>query len=106
MKPAMRILVDVNIPRRASQGLSELDHDVLDIRGTKEEGLPDELLWKKALDEERVRSSNKMNTLPIVIASKAKQSQFSSLRLPRREVCPERSRRAPRNDGSVCFPSC
>ena len=47
----MRILVDENIPRISVEQLREMGHDVLDIRGTPEEGMSDELLWDKARQE-------------------------------------------------------
>jgi hypothetical protein len=58
-----------------------------------------------AVDEENVQGED-IVVCPItqfVIASEAKQSPFSSLRLTRREVYPERSRRTPRNDGCLCL---
>ena len=50
----MFILVDENIPLITVQQLCELGHNVLDIRGTEEEGLPDELIWNKACNEKRL----------------------------------------------------
>ena len=50
----MRILVDENIPRISVEQLREMGHDVLDIRGTPEEGMSDELLWDKARQEKRL----------------------------------------------------
>lgn len=44
----MKILVDENIPRRTIAALQEMGHSVLDVRGTADQGLPDELLWEKA----------------------------------------------------------
>ena len=51
----MKILVDENIPMICVEHLRKEGHDVADIRGTVEEGLPDEALWKKAQHEERLR---------------------------------------------------
>ena len=42
----MKILVDENIPLMTVQALREMDHEVLDIRGTLDEGTSDEILWK------------------------------------------------------------
>ena len=42
----MKILVDENIPLRTVQALREMDHEVLDIRGTLDQGASDETLWK------------------------------------------------------------
>ncbi|MBL7153634.1 MAG: DUF5615 family PIN-like protein [Phycisphaerae bacterium] len=50
----MRILVDENIPLSCVGQLSRLGHDVLDIRGTPDEGLTDDLLWAMACNEERL----------------------------------------------------
>jgi predicted nuclease of predicted toxin-antitoxin system len=44
----MRILVDENIPRMTVEHLRELGHDVLDIRGTPDQGLEDLDLWNAA----------------------------------------------------------
>ena len=49
----MRILVDENIPRCTVQALVAAGHDVTDVRGTSAEGVPDEVLWSKALREHR-----------------------------------------------------
>jgi predicted nuclease of predicted toxin-antitoxin system len=50
----MDILVDENIPLIGVEQLRDMGHDVLDIRGTAEEGISDELLWKKASQEKRL----------------------------------------------------
>lgn len=50
----MKILVDENIPKKTCKTLLDMENDVLDIRGTEQEGLSDDLSWKIALDEERV----------------------------------------------------
>ena len=42
----MKILVDENIPLMTVQALREIDHEVLDIRGTSDEGALDETLWE------------------------------------------------------------
>ena len=42
----MRILVDENIPLMTVKTLRDMDHDVLDIRGTKNEGISNSKLWK------------------------------------------------------------
>lgn len=48
----MRILVDENIPGRTIASLRAMGHEVLDIRGTGEQGIPDETLWEKAVREQ------------------------------------------------------
>jgi predicted nuclease of predicted toxin-antitoxin system len=50
----MRILVDENIPLVSVNELRRMGHDISDIRGTNDEGMPDELLWKKACREKRL----------------------------------------------------
>lgn len=50
----MKILVDENIPSRTVDELRALGHDVLDIRGTPDQGIDDELLWRRLIDEGRV----------------------------------------------------
>lgn len=50
----MKICVDENIPLITVGELKNLGHDVLDIRGTAEQGLTDELLWEKAQRENRL----------------------------------------------------
>ena len=42
----MKILVDENIPLISVKALREQGHDVLDIRGTSDQGLVDKLLWE------------------------------------------------------------
>lgn len=43
----MNILVDENIPLLSVKALREKGHNVLDYRGTSEEGIPDIQVWKK-----------------------------------------------------------
>ncbi len=50
----MKICVDENIPLITVVELKNLGHDVLDIRGTTEQGLTDELLWEKVQRENRL----------------------------------------------------
>lgn len=50
----MKILVDENIPKITVKNLFELDHDVLDVRGTAMEGASDEDLWQMAIDQRRL----------------------------------------------------
>jgi predicted nuclease of predicted toxin-antitoxin system len=50
----MKILVDENIPLVTVSELRRMGYDVADIRGTEDEGMSDELLWKKACDENRL----------------------------------------------------
>ncbi len=44
----MKILVDENIPLLCVNYLQDMGHEVVDIRGTEEEGLSDEAVWNKA----------------------------------------------------------
>jgi len=50
----MNILVDENIPLMSAEQLREMGHDVLDIRGTADEGISDEILWDKVCQENRL----------------------------------------------------
>jgi predicted nuclease of predicted toxin-antitoxin system len=50
----MRVLVDENIPIVTVQALKDLGHDVLDIRGTAQQGTEDEGVWALALSETRL----------------------------------------------------
>ncbi len=50
----MKICVDENIPLVTVTELKNLGHDVLDIRGTIEQGLADDLLWEKVQRESRL----------------------------------------------------
>ena len=50
----MRIFVDENIPLMTVQALRQEGHDVLDIRGTPDEGMEDETLWDTVQREERL----------------------------------------------------
>lgn len=50
----MKICVDENIPLVTVTELKAQGHDILDIRGTLEQGLPDNLLWEKAQRENRL----------------------------------------------------
>jgi predicted nuclease of predicted toxin-antitoxin system len=50
----MHILVDENIPVMTVAALRGLGHDVQDIRGTCEQGLPDTGLWALALAGKRM----------------------------------------------------
>ncbi len=50
----MKILVDENIPLTTVRALRAHGHDVLDIRGTADEGIPDYALWEMAQCGERL----------------------------------------------------
>lgn len=47
----MKIFADENIPLITVDQLREQGHDVIDIRGTAEQGITDEKLWQKAQAE-------------------------------------------------------
>ncbi|NUM55802.1 MAG: DUF5615 family PIN-like protein [Candidatus Hydrogenedentes bacterium] len=49
----MKLIVDEHIPLMTVRALRDLGHDVLDIRGTEREGLPDTALWALAQGETR-----------------------------------------------------
>lgn len=50
----MKILADENLPKITIQALINSNHDVLDVRGTPQEGINDELLWQLAQSEGRL----------------------------------------------------
>jgi predicted nuclease of predicted toxin-antitoxin system len=50
----MKVLVDENIPLISIQKLCRMGYDVLDIRGTADEGMSDELLLERACEEGRL----------------------------------------------------
>ncbi len=50
----MNICVDENVPFVTVSELRNLGHDVLDIRGTSNQGISDDLLWALAQREGRV----------------------------------------------------
>ena len=50
----MKIFVDENIPLITVETLRNLGHDVLDIRGTPDEGIQDSELWIKCQIEGRL----------------------------------------------------
>ena len=47
----MKIVVDENLPRRTVDELRSMGHDVIDIRGTAQEGALDDVLWLLAQRE-------------------------------------------------------
>ena len=50
----MKICVDENIPLNTVEELRRLGHDVLDIRGTESQGIPDDVLWTMIGQENRL----------------------------------------------------
>ena len=50
----MKIFVDENIPVMTVRELRNAGHDVADIRGTENEGMIDEEVWKKVQKEQRL----------------------------------------------------
>ena len=50
----MNILADENIPLVTIRMLREMNHNVLDIRGTRDEGITDEALWSIVKREHRL----------------------------------------------------
>ena len=50
----MRILVDENILNITVRELRVAGHDVLDLRGTERQGMPDDDLWALAQSERRI----------------------------------------------------
>ena len=50
----MNICVDENIPLMTVNELRKMGHNVLDIRGSKNEGIEDDILWNLAQKERRL----------------------------------------------------
>jgi len=50
----MKICVDENIPNVTAQELRVLGHDVLDIRGTADQGMDDDAPWARVQTEKRL----------------------------------------------------
>ncbi|MEK6406085.1 MAG: DUF5615 family PIN-like protein [Acidobacteriota bacterium] len=50
----MKICVDENIAIVTVHELRRMGHDVLDIRGTVDQGMPDDLLWIRVQGERRL----------------------------------------------------
>lgn len=50
----MKIFVDEHIPLMTVRALRMAGHDVRDIRGTLDQGMPDNALWEMAQREERL----------------------------------------------------
>jgi predicted nuclease of predicted toxin-antitoxin system len=50
----MKIFVDENIPLITVKQLRSMGFDVTDIRGTPDQGMIDELLWKRTQKEKRL----------------------------------------------------
>jgi predicted nuclease of predicted toxin-antitoxin system len=50
----MKVLVDENIPLITVEELRLKGFDVIDIRGSAEQGITDEVLWQKAQQEKRL----------------------------------------------------
>ena len=50
----MKIFVDENIPLMTVRVLRGKGHEVLDIRGTSDEGMPDDALWERIQREGRL----------------------------------------------------
>jgi len=50
----MKVLVDENVPLMTVRALREMGHDVLDVRGTADEGMIDEALWERVQREGRL----------------------------------------------------
>jgi predicted nuclease of predicted toxin-antitoxin system len=50
----MKVFVDENIPSRTVEELRSLGHDVLDIRGTADQGMEDDVLWARLMTERRL----------------------------------------------------
>ena len=65
----MKICVDENIPLVTVVELTELGHDVLDIRGTDEQGISDDILWEQVQREKRLLITTD-KVLPVIVANR------------------------------------
>jgi predicted nuclease of predicted toxin-antitoxin system len=70
----MKICVDENIPLITVAELRKLGHDVLDIRGTPDQGISDKSLWDKVQIEKRL-----LITTDKGFASHRRESHFGIL---------------------------
>lgn len=50
----MKIFIDENIPTMTLRQLRDMGHDVRDVRGTDDEGKPDDFLWQWSQKEKRL----------------------------------------------------
>jgi predicted nuclease of predicted toxin-antitoxin system len=50
----MKIFVDENVPLITVRTLREMGHNVMDIRGTPDEGMTDDALWEMVQKQERL----------------------------------------------------
>ena len=50
----MKIFVDENIPLMTVRTLRQMGHDVMDVRGTAEEGRADDALWQMVQKQKRL----------------------------------------------------
>ena len=50
----MRIFVDENIPKITVRELKAREHNVVDIRNTEQEGIPDKEVWANAQEQKRL----------------------------------------------------
>jgi predicted nuclease of predicted toxin-antitoxin system len=50
----MKIFVDENIPAMTVRELRRLGHEVMDIRGTENEGMTDDVIWKMVKKDGRL----------------------------------------------------
>ena len=50
----MKVFADENVPLMTVQALRDMGHDVLDIRGTPQQGLTDDAIWDMVHKEGRI----------------------------------------------------
>jgi predicted nuclease of predicted toxin-antitoxin system len=103
----MDILVDENIPLMTVAGLRELGHDVKDVRGTGQQGLPDANLWTLGLAEERMlittdkgfterrRDRHKIHNAVLLAMGRFAERQWSGLLVVMRDQTMSVSRQNP-----------
>ncbi|HXI25191.1 MAG TPA: DUF5615 family PIN-like protein [Pyrinomonadaceae bacterium] len=67
--------MDENIPLVTVVELRKLGHDVLDVRGTSDQGIADDLLWAKIQREKRLLITTD-KALSIIVANRILESSL------------------------------
>ena len=95
----MKIFVDENIPIISANALRSAGHDVLDIRGTQQEGMFDDDLWLAAQTEGRIlvttdrgfseHRDERHHGIPIVRLRQPNELRIHARVMAAFEQCPE-----------------
>ncbi len=99
----MKLFVDENIPSHTVHELRALGHDVLDIRSTPDQGMDDDVLWARLVNEQRL-----LITTDKGFAQHRKEAHFGilivRLRQPNEAKIHDRVMRAVRQFGESEWP--